>query len=159
MLKSFFDFGKAESFYSEFEERFKKEFQKEFGVNVIQTLYEEGGVEDNIRIWADFSNMSEGQETPLYHFVKSNKFGNPLDEAEGENDVDVLARKLIDLFLFCMEIKTGSEKKVHIYVYDFLAEAKNYIYGNSLATIRLQMKQLYDLSYVFVFREPIINII
>lgn len=40
MLKSFFDFGKAEVFYSSLEEYFKKKFKSEFGISVVQTLYE-----------------------------------------------------------------------------------------------------------------------
>jgi len=159
MLKSFFDFGKAEFFYSNLEEYFKKEFRKKFGINVIQTLYEEGNIENNIRLWLDFSNSSDNQELQLCNFVKSNMVGNSLDEMKSGEDLQLLAKKMTDLFLNCMSIKVKNGKNVHIYIYDFLIEAKNYIYGNALATIRLRMKKTYEFTNVFVFGEPLVKIV
>ncbi len=156
MLKSFLDFGKAEILYSSLEENFKKEFKKEFGINAIQTLYEEGNIENNIRLWVDFSNVSDNQALQLSKFVSSNTAGNSIDGTESAKDLELLAKNITNLFLNCMSIK---EKNAHIYVYDFLTESKKYIYGNALVAIRLRMKGIYGFVNVLVVDEPLFKIV
>lgn len=159
MLKSFFDFGKAECFNSGMEECFKKEVQRETGVTVLQTLYEEGLVENNIRIWVDFSTTIDDRVLKLYNLVKSNMTGNSIDEISVENDVGFLVEKLTDLFLLHMDKNIEQDKKTRIYIYDFITEVKKYIYGNALATIRVQLSEKYDLINIFVFGEPMFKIV
>ncbi len=163
MLYSLFDFGKSNTIiHTDAEKNFITNIADKFKLSVIDTCFDVGKLDCDLRVWIDFHKNKNHLCTALYKVIKNNSLGPSLNtKGKFRKSFIKLAENIIDEYLKAFGYNRCELPEIVIYIYDFKDENLGYAYGHAIPEIKKVVSEKYDINAddIFVFYEPAVTIL
>lgn len=163
MLNSLFDFGKSNTIiHTDAEKIFIANIANKFKLSVIDTCFDVGKLDCDLRVWIDFHKNKNHLCTALYKVIKNNHLGPSLN-TEGVFRISFikLAEKIIDEYLKAFGYNRCELPEIAIYIYDFKDANLEFAYGHAIPQIQKVISKKYEIKAddIFVFYEAAVTIL
>ena len=163
MLNSLFDFGKSNTIiHTDAEKIFITNVADKFKLSVIDTCFDVGKLDCDLRVWIDFHKNKNHLCTALYKVIKNNHLGPSLNtEGVFRKSFIKLAEKIIDEYLKAFGYNRCELPEIAIYIYDFKDANLELAYGHAIPQIQKVISKKYEIieDDIFVFYEAAVTIL
>ena len=163
MLNSLFDFGKSNTIiHTDAEKIFIANIANKFKLSVIDTCFDVGKLDCDLRVWIDFHKNKNHLCTALYKVIKNNHLGPSLNtEGVFRKSFIKLAEKIIDEYLKAFGYNRCELPEIAIYIYDFKDFNLEIAYGDATPQIQKVISKKYEIKAddIFVFYEAAVTIL
>ncbi len=159
MLNSFFDLFTEKSFQNEQEDLFIKKVLETYGIQIRETCFSAGKIQDVLSIWIDFDKSNPIDESAK-RFKKINSLYPPKDYALSTKK-DKFSKNIFSLYSECFNMEWQERKEGILYIYDWFNEVRNHAIGHSIVEIRQAFFRQFGIkeSRILVFNTEAITVV
>ena len=158
MLISYFDIFTDKSLKSEQEDLFIEKVFETYGLQIRETCFSAGKIQDVLRIWIDFDKSNPIDESAK-RFRKINSLYPPDDYYLFAQN-DVFAKNIFSLYRECFNLEKHETESV-LNIDDWFNSVKSYTIGHAIVELRQAFFRQYGIkeSRILVFNTEAITVV